>query len=232
MNIFAFRSMRAFWNQQKSGKLGPGGTDGGNYVLEAQEIKMFLDPNRTYNCLELGCGNGDLHGEMKNFYKSYIGVDFSKSNLSVFRSRYPDAHLICADVLALPLNRRFDLIHSNHMVQCLSVKQIMLMQKQLIDLCEPGGLIIHRGFLDRRLKTLYFMGYLYPGIHRIVWKRFLYPWAYRALELINILTGTHNQLGYWHTRDQILEIHSTLHVGVEIYNSPLHPNRFNIVVRR
>lgn len=232
MNIFAFRSMQDFWNKQTSGKLGPGGTDGGNYKMEARELAMFLEPGKTYDCLELGCGNGDMHGEMNRFYKTYLGIDFSESNIAVFRKRYPEAQLICSDVLGFSTERRFDLIHSNHMVQCLSTSQIALLQKKLIGICAPGGMIIHRGFLDRRLKSLYFTGYLYPGIHRRLFRRLLHPLAYRALEIVNRITGTHNQLGYWHTREEILDVHRALNVSVEVYSSPVHPNRFNIVVRR
>jgi len=232
MNILAFRSMQDFWNRQTSGKLGPGGKDGGNYCLEARELAMFLEPGKTYDCLELGCGNGDLHGEMLGFYKTYLGVDFSSSNITVFRKRYPDAQLVCSDVLSFSTDRRFDLIHSNHMVQCLSIKHMELLQIKMLDLCRPGGIIIHRGFLDRRLKSLYFTGYLYPGIHRRLFRRLLHPLAYRILEAFNKITGTHNQLGYWHTREEILDIHRRLKVQAEIFSSPVHPNRFNIVVRR
>jgi|GEM_PF-3828055 len=231
-NIFAFRSMRDFWNKQTSGKLGPGGRDGGNYSLEARELMMFLDTEKKYNCLELGCGNGDLHAEMNHLYNKYVGVDFSTSNIAVFQKRYPQARLLCCDVFEFETEERFDLIHSNHFVQCLSLKQIECLQKKLLRMCLPGGIIIHRGFLDRRLKLLYFTGYLYPGIHRRLYRRILHPFAYRALELFNKITGTYNQLGYWHTRDEILDIHKRLEVPVEIFSSPIHPNRFNIVLRR
>jgi SAM-dependent methyltransferase len=232
MNIVAFRSMKDFWNKQSSGLLGPGGKKGGNYLLESRELAMFLDPVKKYNCLELGCGSGELHSEMSVFYSSYMGVDFSASNLEVFHKKHPGADITCSDVLAFETDQRFDLIHSNHMVQCLTAAQIALLQKKLLGMCAPGGIIIHRGFLDRRLKSLYFSGYLYPGIHRRIFKRLLHPLAYRALEFFNKITGTYNQLGYWHTREEILDIHQRLGAEAEIYNSPLHANRFNIVVKR
>jgi hypothetical protein len=62
-------------------------------------------------------------------------------------------------------------------------------------------------------------------------EKLFHPLAYRMLELFNRLTGTYNQLGYWHTRDEILDIHRRLGVEAEIFNSPLHPNRFNTVIR-
>jgi SAM-dependent methyltransferase len=232
MNIIAFRSVKDFWNKQSSGRLGPGGKGGANYLLEARELAMFLDPTKKYACLEVGCGSGELHSKLRDFYCSYMGVDFSASNLEVFRKNHPDAEIICSDVLTFETDRRFDLIHSNHLVQYLTVHGIEKMQKKLLALCEPGGIIIHRGFLDRRLKSLYFSGYLYPGINRRMFKRLLHPLAYRALEFFNKITETYNQLGYWHRRDEILEIHKRLGVEAEIYNSPLHPNRFNIVVQR
>jgi hypothetical protein len=86
--------------------------------------------------------------------------------------------------------------------------------------------------LDKRLIRLYFIGYLYPGINRYKMQRLLYPLGYRLLDLFNRLTGTYNLLGYWHTRDEILDIHQRLGVEAEIFSSPLHPNRFNIVIRR
>ena len=99
-------------------------------------------------------------------------------------------------------------------------------------MCSKGGIIMHRGFLDKRLLSLYFKGYLYPGIHRLKLQRLLHPLAYRVLELFNRLTGTYNHLGYWHTREEILDIHQRLRVEAEIFNSPLHQNRFNIVIHR
>jgi SAM-dependent methyltransferase len=232
MNIIAFRSLQDFWNKQSDGRLGPGGETGGNYRMEAKELAMFLEPSKKYTCLELGCGNGELYSEMQPFYSNYVGVDFSASNLKYFSEKHPDAHLMCSDVLKFETEKKFDLIHSNHLVQYLTVAQTELMQKKLLGMCTEGGIIVHRGFLDKRLLSLYFKGYLYPGIHRSKLQRLLHPLAYRVLELFNRLTGTYNLLGYWHTRDEILDIHLRLGVEAEIFNSPLHPNRFNIVIRR
>ena len=232
MNIFAFRSMQVFWNKQSDGRLGPGGKGGADYFLEARELAMFLDPQRKYTCLEVGCGSGELYTETNKYYSRYTGIDFSTSNLEKFREKWPETELICSDVLKFDSKQTYDLIHSNHLVQYLTVPQIEAMQKKLLGICRQGGIIIHRGFLDKRLLSLYFKGYLYPGIHRYKLQRFFFPFAYRALELFNRLTGTYNHLGYWHTRDEILALHDRLGVEAEIYNSPLHPNRFNILVRR
>ena len=232
MNIYAFRSMKDFWNKQTSGCMGPKATRGGNYFLEARELMMFLEPGKKYSTLELGCGSGELYSEMSEFYSSYIGVDFSASNLGIFKKKHPEVNLICSDILEFNTEQKFTLIHSNHLVQCLSLHQIEQMQKKLLELCLPECIIIHRGFLDRRLKSLYFRGYLYPGIHRCLLSRIFYPTAYRALEFFNKITGTLNALGFWHTREEILDLHKRLGVAVEIYSSPVHPNRFNIVVRR
>jgi SAM-dependent methyltransferase len=232
LNIIAFRSLQDFWNKQSDGRLGPGGETGGNYRMEAKELAMFLEPSKKYTCLELGCGNGDLYSEMRPFYSSYVGVDFSASNLKKFSEKYPDSHLICSDVLKFETEQKFDLLHSNHLVQYLTVGQLELMQKKLLAMCAEGGIIVHRGFLDKRLIRLYFIGYLYPGINRYKMQRLLYPLGYWLLEFFNRLTGTYNHLGYWHTRDEILDLHRSLGVEAEIFNSPLHPNRFNIVIRR
>jgi SAM-dependent methyltransferase len=231
-NIIAFNSFLKHWNQQTDGRLGPGGKPGGNYLLEKKELAMFIDPAKKYRCLELGCGNGELHTEMKKHYSQYTGVDFSASILRKFSEIHPGTHLICSDVLTFETDQQFDLIHSNHLVQFLSTTQIELLQKKLLALCAPGGIIIHRGFLDKRLCSLYFKGYLYPGIHRSKLRRTLYPLAYQVLVFFNRCTGTNNHLGYWHTRDEILDIHERLGVEPEIYNSPLHPNRFNIFIQR
>ena len=230
MNIIAFRSLQDFWNKQSDGRLGPGGETGGNYRMEAKELAMFLEPSKKYTCLELGCGNGELYNEMQQFYGSYMGVDFSATYLKKFSVIHPAAHLMCRDVLTFESDQSFDLIHSTQLVQYLTVTQIEPIQKKLLAMCTTEGVIIHRGFLDRRLLSLYFKGYLYPGIHRLKLQRLLHPLAYRVLELFNRLTGTYNHLGYWHTRDEILDIHRRLGVEAEIFNSPLHPNRFNIVI--
>lgn len=231
-NRIVFKSFEEKWNLQTNGLVGPGGTSCNTYHIEAAELRMFLDVNRKYHCLELGCGNGDLHPHLCDIYDSYTGVDFSASSIQVFKAKYPTARLIVGNALDFSTDRQFDLIHSNHLVQFLTTEEVHVLQKKLLPMCVPGGLIIHRGFLDKKLLGLYFRGYLYPGIHRLKLNRMFHPFFYRVIQLINYITGTHNLLGIWHTRDEILAVHDKLGIQANIFNSPAHHNRFNIVVKK
>ena len=109
MNIVAFKSLKEYWDQQTDGHLGPGGKPDWNYSLEAKELIMFLDSSKKYTCLELGCGNGALYSEMKQYYSQYTGVDFSASNLKTFQEKHTDTHLICSDVLKFDTDKNLSL---------------------------------------------------------------------------------------------------------------------------
>ena len=85
------------------------------YEKYAEEINLILKVSEYSGgaVLETGCGNGALFPYLDINKKEYTGVDISESLLSIFRSKHPDANLICGDSSTYLSNERFSLIFTN-----------------------------------------------------------------------------------------------------------------------
>jgi ubiquinone/menaquinone biosynthesis C-methylase UbiE len=67
--------------------------------------------------LEIGCGTGELIGEIKG--KRKVGIDFSPGMLDIARKQYPSVDFICMEAENIALNEKFDLIIISNVIGCL-----------------------------------------------------------------------------------------------------------------
>ena len=214
------------WREKTSGELNPKWS----YMDDFKELKFFLDEIK-YDCLELGCGNGDLYSVSKDYYKSYTGVDFSNSNIDIFRKNFFDINLYCEDIIAFRPQRNFSLIHSNQLMQYLNKNQIRELIKWNLQYLDKDGIIIHRQIPDKKLMNLYFSGYLKPNINHIKVSRIMYPFLYKVYDLFKKISFSHSDFGYWYNAHEILEICHDLGANAELYGSKLYRYRYNILIK-
>ncbi len=53
----------------------------------AKEIIDFIQPDKSFNALEFGCGTGLLSYQLKNVFKSITLVDTSEGMMKVLREK-------------------------------------------------------------------------------------------------------------------------------------------------
>ena len=92
---------KKLWTGKTSGELNPKWS----YEDDCKELEQFLD-NKKYDCLELGCGNGELYAVAMKHYNSYCGVDFSKSNIEIFKKKILVLNCIVLMSLILSLKKK------------------------------------------------------------------------------------------------------------------------------
>ena len=217
---------KKLWAAKTSGELNPKWS----YEDDCKELEQFLD-NKKYDCLELGCGNGELYAVAMKHYNSYCGVDFSKSNIEKKKKKKFGIELHCADVVDFIPEKKASLIHSNQLLQYLTKSQIKSLIKSNIENCSDNGIIIHRQIPDRRLRRLYFLGYLKPNVNYIKLNQLIFPISYNLYTFFKKITFSYSDFGFWYNTNEILEICDELGVKGEIFGSSLYRYRFNLLIR-
>lgn len=214
------------WDGKTSGELNPIWS----YEDDLTELSSFLG-DKKYDCLELGCGNGDSYESAQDYYSRYMGLDFSTSNIEIFKTRFPKIELLLHDVVNFIPPRKISLIHSNQLLQYLTKNQIKDLIKWNIQYCSDDGIILHRQIPDKKLMNLYFSGYLKPNLNSRKMTRIMFPLLYRLYSFYKKIILSHSDFGYWYSADEILQICSELGVDGKIYGSALYRYRFNLLIR-
>ena len=75
-----------------------------------KDITFFCNyfAQEDISVLEIGCGSGELIGEIKG--KRKVGIDFSPAMLDIAKKQYPAVEFHCMDAEEMNLNEKFDLI--------------------------------------------------------------------------------------------------------------------------
>jgi cyclopropane fatty-acyl-phospholipid synthase-like methyltransferase len=217
-----------FWNTQTDGRISPYR----DYHHEMNELLFFLEKDKKYNCLELGCGNGELYGLTKHLYENYTGVDFSESNIEIFKKKYPTANIISKDVLEISNDSTYNLIHSNGLLQYLTLKQIEELIINSLDQCEDNGFILHRGIPDKRMQFLYLTGYLKPGEEVIRLQKILNPVLYKFYAFSSRIFQGGDRFGFWYKTDDIIRVCKKLKVNYTIFGSIIYRYRFTLLIKK
>jgi ubiquinone/menaquinone biosynthesis C-methylase UbiE len=89
--------------QKRAGK-------GRSHPYYTRDITKFCNyfAHEDQSVLEIGCGTGELIGNIKG--KRKVGIDFSPKMIEVARQRFPDVELHCMDAEGIKLTEKFDLI--------------------------------------------------------------------------------------------------------------------------
>lgn len=133
--------------------------DDEHYRIYARELRLLFEGKQLGAVLELGCGNGALY-PLLGFDQSrdYLGVDFSPAMIRRFKSTYPELELQCHDASTFLVDRKFDLIYSNAMIQ--NFDEAMLEQhfSNARKMLAKDGLFICASYPAGALKRAYYSG--------------------------------------------------------------------------
>src|SRR5262245_57935489 len=107
-----YSDWRSFWRQQTCPHHRSDSPE--YYDMYGRELSFLVGDTTRIQVLELGCGAGSLFSSIGfSQAPTYRGVDFSDKMLDVFRTKYPDVDLICADAATYCEDKAYDLIFSN-----------------------------------------------------------------------------------------------------------------------
>ncbi|ABU56888.1 class I SAM-dependent methyltransferase [Roseiflexus castenholzii] len=194
------------------------------YRKFAEEINALIDTAGYAGgpVLESGCGNGALFKYLLINKSEYVGVDFSKRMLQIFRSRFSDVNLICADAAVFYVNRHFELIFSNGVVQYFNHAMIQRYVHNSFHMLKKGGVLLIANVPWKDLRSGYVSGTLYQ--EPVVDSRHRF-----TRNLLSLLKG--DGLGYWYNPQDFFGF-SRLGFRVTLFGSLYHPYRFSISLKK
>lgn len=185
----------------------------------AGELALYF-PEEPVRTLELGCGNGDITGLLKDHWAGYTGTDFSPAMLAKYKQRDPQADLVCADAARLPFGGGgYGLIFSNGVCQYLDEVQLRNNLQEVYALLKPGGVYLIGNIPDAQLRLLYYAGGLrsdrpisWPGLGRKLFAN----WVKR-----------NDGIGHWYTRQSIADLANEYHFTCQTFSSASYEYRFH-----
>ncbi len=144
------------------------------------EVLNLIDRDKVKSALDLGCGNGILTNELKNFgfNVEVTGLDASDEMLNIAKNNYPEIKFIKGDATNFKLNSPVDLIFSNAVLHWIEKSSQPKMMECVNNSLKSGGqfifemgghennILIHstlkKIFESRNLK--YIMPFYFPSI--------------------------------------------------------------------
>lgn len=216
------RKWRAFWNTQVT-PLHYGDTEKW-YQRFAEEINGLVDAvgYAGGSVLESGCGNGALFGYLRINKTEYLGVDLSMSMLRIFRSKFPEVKLICADASSFFINRNFQLIFSNGVVQYFEPMMLRKYVQNSYHMLEKGGSLLVANVPWKDLRSGYLSGTLYQK-----------PVVNKNRRRIKgfVAHFRDDNMGFWYNPQDFFGF-SRLGFEVTLFGSLYHPYRFSIALKK
>ena len=135
-------------------------------MAEGYDGRQFIPVLRKYlkDCstvLELGMGPGkDL--ELLGEHFQVTGSDNSKVFINRYRKEHPEADLILLDAVTMNIDRKFDCIYSNKVLNHLSNEQLAESLTNQAKVLNDGGIMLHtfwHGDKEEDLSGLHFSYY-------------------------------------------------------------------------
>ncbi|HEY3376527.1 MAG TPA: class I SAM-dependent methyltransferase [Armatimonadota bacterium] len=194
-----------------------------HYQRCAAELRVLFHQLAPQSVLEIGCGNGALY-EYLGFKQSkdYHGVDFSQSMLNVFQAHYPTANLICADGAAYRVERTYDLIFSNGVLQHFDRKMLEQHFENARAMMTPDSLFVCASIPWKALWYRYLSGELTgeAHVHRL---RGVILRAMRACSI--------DGMGYWYEHDDFKRLATRMGMTASFHGCIYYPYRFHVVLQ-
>lgn len=113
------------------------GYDGSDLI---DELRNFLKEGSSV--LEIGMGPGKDLDILKKFYK-VTGTDTSKVFINRYKKMNPSANVFFLDAKKFDINRKFDCIFSNKVLQHLTKNECFKSLKKQKNLLNPKGILLH-----------------------------------------------------------------------------------------
>ncbi|WP_309728365.1 class I SAM-dependent methyltransferase [Chamaesiphon sp. OTE_75_metabat_556] len=200
------------------------------YHFYAQEINLLLDALEYTggSVLETGCGNGALFEYLNINKNDYIGTDISEAMLDIFRAKYPQVNLVCADAASHIVDRQFSLIYSNGVIQYLKSKQLDSYIQNSLSMLEPGGIMLVGNILWNKSKADFYSKRYLPGELSLQFSqgsKFVY-----LKNTIKQFVGK-DFLGYWYSPSDFLKYQNE-NVRVYVFGSLFHAYRFSVGIEK
>lgn len=183
-----------------------------------KEILILLGDATGKKVLEFGCGTG-LSFKDYGFDKSdYLGVDFSDSMLSVFKSNHPEAKLQQSPAEDFKINEKFDLIFSCQMIQFLTLNKLSVHVSNMKSMLNSNGKIILAAIPWKAAKLSYLRND--HGTGRSI------------LELIKLyLKGNCvSPMGYWYSMRTFKKLAKKYNLNYTVYGSLHYHYRMHVVL--
>ncbi len=103
-------------------------------------LLAFVPENKNQSILDLGCGTGTLTAQLSDFAGEIIGADSSESMITKAKEQYPNIKFTVCDALALPFEKKFDVVFSNAVFHWIADHNALL--KQVHKALKPNGLLV------------------------------------------------------------------------------------------
>ena len=195
------------------------------YEKYAEEINLILNVSEYSGgaVLETGCGNGALFPYLDINKKEYTGVDISESLLEIFRSKFPDANLICDDSSKYRSNRKFSLIFSNGVIQYFNRQMMHRYVLTSMEMLEENGILLIANILWKNAKNGYYSGELTSKAQKT---RNLSIKIIKSL--IWRIIKPNDSMGHFYNPRDFFQYEA----NATVYGSLFHPYRFSMVLRK
>lgn len=82
-------------------------------IAIAKEITDFIQPNKTMNAFEFGCGTGMLSYQLKDFFKTIILADTSEGMIKVLQKKISNENIKNFEPLLIDLLEDDNVIYEN-----------------------------------------------------------------------------------------------------------------------
>jgi SAM-dependent methyltransferase len=144
-------------------------------MAEGYDGRQFVPVLRKYlkDCstvLELGMGPGkDL--ELLSEHFQVTGSDNSKVFINRYRKEHPEADLVLLDAVAMDIDRKFDGIYSNKVLNHLSKEQLLESLANQAEVLKEGGTALHTfwyGDKGEEISDLHFSYYTEKTFSKLV----------------------------------------------------------------
>lgn len=112
----------------------------------------FVPANKNQSILDLGCGTGTLTAQLSDFAGAIIGVDSSASMIAKAKEQYPNIKFMVCDALALPFEKKFDVVFSNAVFHWIADHNTLL--KQVHKVLKPNGLLVCEFGANGNIETI------------------------------------------------------------------------------
>ena len=106
----------------------------------AQESQIY--PARKLLAVDFGCGPGRLTGALKERFQQVVGIDTSRTMLSIARRTHSDENISFCESTKTLKNSSTDLIYSTFVLQHLTQDQVDKCFSEFARILRPGGLLV------------------------------------------------------------------------------------------
>ena len=111
--------------------------------ISREGIKIFHALENTLTILDIGAGASDILLGIKKKFKNLniYGLDMNKRTCIYLKKYSPDVKVVCGDVLNLPFDTPFDIIHASLFFHHFKEEEIKRIIISLLKLCNKGIVI-------------------------------------------------------------------------------------------